>query len=551
MPNIDRNIIEQIKDRIDILQYISTFVTLKRAGKDYKGRCPFHVEKTPSFTVSLDKGFYHCFGCNKGGDIIDFVKEYDAVSFSEAVEILADYSGVDLAKTEEESEEYTALKLNRKAMEIYHQHDRISVASFFKKRKLSEELIDVFHVGFATDNVLSKRLKDNTELLAKIGLLSHQKEEKYRDRFDKRLIFPIIHNKYPIGFGGRKTEDWQEAKYVNSRSSIIYDKSRALFGLAQSKKAMRDVGFTYLVEGYTDVLSLWSMGIENAVAGCGTAFTFKQSKMLAGVCHSIRIMFDGDDAGRKAAYRAAVIALKNGMIPYITELPKGQDPNNILIKKGSEKAKEYIDKHTQIFYEHYGKMVSMHPEHRRIQLVKNLQYAVNDILDDVTRQILQQSLANYFDVSPANLRKRGKKALAMSIDQQMLACLLNENVGSHIFRMVKAEDFLEEVEVFKYILDGYELDEPQDVKRLLEKYKDKHWYLDRAIVPPFQATKTRAKVLARKLRLRTINSLITKITDQIEKRISEEKEFADLQSQWDQLRDEQLILGNFTDNPQW
>lgn len=551
MSKIDRNVIEQIKERIDIVQYIGIFVRLKRAGKDYKGLCPFHTEKTPSFTVAPDKGFYHCFGCNRNGDIIDFVQRYDAVNFYEAVEILADYSSIDITKEEEEAEEYIALKLNREAMKLYLNDGRQTVKTFFDKRRLSLDLIDIFNVGYTDSNLVSQKLKENRDILEKIGLLFKKDSGQYVDRFNQRIVFPIIHNRYPIGFGGRKTLEWQESKYINSKSSMIYDKSRALFGLSQSRKVMRDTGFTYLVEGYTDVLSLWTMGIKNAIAGCGTALTHKQANILSGTCHSVRVMYDGDVPGNKAAYKAVVALLKSGIIPYVTELPKGLDPNSLLVERGAEKAKEFIDSHSKIFYKHYGEMVSGHPAHKRIILIKELQSAVEAIIDNITRYVLQQDISNYFNITYNGINRKGKRARAMSIDQQMMACLLNEQIGDGVFSMVKAEDFLEEADIFEYILGGYKRNKPRDIKGLLSKYKDRSSYITRAIAPPFQVTKNRANILARKLRLRTISSLITKVTNQIEKKVNEEKDFSDLQNKWDELRAEQLTLGNITDLPQW
>lgn len=551
MSKIDRTTIDQIKDTIDIVQYIGTFVKLYRRGKDNKGLCPFHVEKTPSFTVVGDnKNFYHCFGCGKSGDIIEFVKEYDAVNFSEAIEILAGYAGIDITKTDKEAEEYIALKLNREAMSIYQSNGTKEIKKFLKERKLSEELIDIFHLGYASKNIVSQKLKDSSKILLKIGLL-YTKNNKLLDRFNERLMFPIIHNRYPVGFGGRKTKVWQEAKYVNSRSSMVYDKSKSLFGLGQAKKTMRSEGFVYLVEGYTDVLAMWTMGFKNTVAGCGTAFTYQQSRILAGTCHSVRIMFDADIAGRKAAYNTTIAALKQGIIPYIIELPKGKDPNQILIDDGAEVAKRFVENHSKIFYEYYGDMISTHPLHKKITLVKNLGEAIEEIIDEVTRHVLRQGVTNYFDMSYPERRKQKGRGLTVSIDQQMMACLLNEQIGFEIYEAINYEDFLEQKEVFKYILAGYELNGFPDVGGLLDKHKDSESYIIRATVLSTQITKNKAFALARKIRLRSINTSITILTDKIESKIKDKSNVTALQKEWDALRLEQLLLSRISNMPQW
>lgn len=551
MSKINRAIIEQIKDRIDIIQYIGRHVKLRQRGKDFKGLCPFHNEKTPSFSVVPEKGFYHCFGCERHGDIIDFVKEYDAVSFFEAIEILADYSGVDISQEEEEAVEYTALKLNHDAMQIYSNNGS-GMEKFFKERHLSKDLIKIFHLGVAINNVVAKALKDNAKILLETGLIYKKEGGGYCDRFEKRLIFPIIHNKYPIGFGGRRIESWQRSKYINSKGSMIYDKSRALFGLGQAKQEMRKNGSTYLVEGYTDVLAMWTMGIKNAVASCGTAFHYKQSRILAGTCSSVRIVFDGDAAGRQASYKAVLTLLRNGIIPYITELPKFSDPNQLLKDMGKEKARKYIEDNSKVFFEHYGEMVSSHPIERKIRLVKDLRRAMGGIIDEVTRSILQKDVGEYFgEVETSKSYNRYKKSIAVSLDQQMLQCLLSPHIGPMVYSMVKPEDFLENTEIFKYILDGYEPNGFPDVEGLLEKYKDSGSYISRAVAPSKQFTLNKAFVLARKLRLRTINRLITELTNEIEKAGKKGGNLTVLGEEWEELRREQLILSKIINDPQW
>ncbi len=350
MSRIPEDKIDEVRTSVNIVHYIQQFVNLKKAGQNYKGLCPFHSEKTPSFVVSPDKQIYHCFGCGKGGNVFSFIRDYEKLSFTEAVRKAADFAGITLPKAEPlspEKENYfqQLYAINETACSffesnLWHGPYKIHL-NYFKERALSEATIKKFRLGFAPDSYekLLSRLKTQKLSLdeaAKLGLLQKKENGTYYDKFRYRVIFPFhdISGKI-IGFGGRKLREEQQPKYLNSPESPVYYKGSILYGLHQAISAIREAGFALLVEGYFDLLRLVNSGIRNVVASSGTALTDQQAKLLRRYTKNVYVAYDGDNAGRKAAIRSAGIIEKVGLNAFIVPMPDGEDPDTFILNQGT------------------------------------------------------------------------------------------------------------------------------------------------------------------------------------------------------------------------
>lgn len=350
MSRIPEDKIDEVRTSVNIVHYIQQFVNLKKAGQNYKGLCPFHSEKTPSFVVSPDKQIYHCFGCGKGGNVFSFIRDYEKLSFTEAVRKAADFAGITLPKAEPvspEKENYLQqlYAINEAAClffesNLWHGQYKIHL-NYFKKRELSDETIKKFRLGFAPDSYekLLNRLKESNLSLdeaVNLGLLQKRDSGGFYDKFRYRVIFPFhnISGKI-IGFGGRKLREDQQPKYLNSPESPVYYKGSILYGLHQAIPAIREAGYALLVEGYFDLLRLVNSGIRNVVASSGTALTEQQAKLLRRYTKNVYVAYDGDSAGRKAAIRSAGIIEKAGVNAFIVPMPDGEDPDTFILNQGT------------------------------------------------------------------------------------------------------------------------------------------------------------------------------------------------------------------------
>ncbi len=350
MSRIPEDKIDEVRTSVNIVHYIQQFVNLKKAGQNYKGLCPFHSEKTPSFVVSPDKQIYHCFGCGKGGNVFSFIRDYEKLSFTEAVQKAADFAGISLPKVEPlspEKENYfqQLYAINETACSFFESnlwHGQYKIhLNYFKERALSEETIKKFRLGFAPDSyekLLSRLKTQNLPLdeAVKLGLLQKKESGGYYDKFRYRVIFPFhdIGGKI-IGFGGRKLRDEQQPKYLNSPESPVYYKGSILYGLHQAVSAIREAGYAILVEGYFDLLRLVNSGIRHVVASSGTALTAQQAKLLRRYTKNVYVAYDGDSAGRKAAIRSAGIIEQAGINAFIVPMPEGEDPDTFILNQGT------------------------------------------------------------------------------------------------------------------------------------------------------------------------------------------------------------------------
>lgn len=346
---------QQIRTKIDIVDLVSEYVDLKRSGQNLKGLCPFHSEKTPSFMVSPSKQIFHCFGCNKGGDIFTFIMNYENTTFSDAVSLLADRAGIEVKTTQKISEfkknqKEKLYSINAEAALFYRTclQQSAQARSYLKERGIKEEFIEKFSLGFAENERdslfthLKKQGFDEQDI--KTSGLTVLYDGRYHDFFRFRLMFPIfdIRGKC-IAFGGRTLSSSKEIpKYINSADSIIFRKGENCYGMNFAKNSINKKGYSIIVEGYFDTIICHQFSFDNAVAPLGTALTNDQLGKIKRFSDKILLLFDGDSAGIAAAKRSIELILSEALISKILLLPKGEDPDTFLRKYGGEQLKRYM-----------------------------------------------------------------------------------------------------------------------------------------------------------------------------------------------------------------
>ena len=358
MPFVDRDFINDLPNRVDIVGLINKRVALKKAGKDYKACCPFHEEKTPSFTVVPTKQIYHCFGCGESGGIIDFIMKYDHLAFVEAIETVAGESGISVVYDQTAKPVDMRFKRYNKLMEelssFYQEQLKTSAAKkkvvdYAKNRGVSGSIAKRFELGFAPPGWTNlfdayKDSEESTQDLLTMGMIVPKKDKKddYYDRFRDRLMFPIHNTKGSvIGFGGRVLSSKDNPKYLNSPETPLFSKSKELYGLYHCRKYSRKIDAIIVVEGYMDVIALHQQGITNVVATLGTATTSSHLQVLSRTAETIVFCFDGDKAGRDAAWKAlqtSLPAISAGLVIKFLLLPEGEDPDTLI---NSESAKAF------------------------------------------------------------------------------------------------------------------------------------------------------------------------------------------------------------------
>ena len=351
MPMIPEYIIQDVAEKNDIYDVVSKYVHLKKAGNSYVGLCPFHNEKTPSFSVSPQRGIFRCFGCEAGGNVISFVMKIENISFYEAVQKLAEaanitlpkassYNGEDAAKAKRQKE--LLLEINKAAAQFFYQNLKTSqkCIDYLKKRQLTGEIAKKFWLGFAPDswNMLFDHLKQQGYTESDIfdaGLIKRHESGRYYDMFRNRLIIPIFDvNNNIIAFGGRVFDD-SKPKYLNSPESAIFSKSKNLYGINIAKHSKRD--FVLLTEGYMDTIALMKSGYLNAVATLGTALTTQQAKYLANNFKEVVICYDGDNAGREARKRAITVLREHTVKISVIDMGQYKDPDEFIAKNGVDR----------------------------------------------------------------------------------------------------------------------------------------------------------------------------------------------------------------------
>ncbi|NMB21049.1 MAG: DNA primase, partial [Firmicutes bacterium] len=365
--------IERVKSAVDIVEVIGRRVELRQSGKNYVGLCPFHNEKTPSFSVNPERQFYHCFGCQTGGNVINFLMETEHLSFPEAVVRLAEEKGIPVPAVSRAEQEKEALRdqlraANELAARYYYRNLRSPAGegawAYLQGRGIDETLARDFYLGYASDawDGLVRFLEHegfDLEVAKRAGLVSEGKRG-YMDRFRGRLMFPICdHLGRFIGFGGRSTREGQP-KYLNTGQTEVFNKSYVLYGLNWSKDEIKAQDQVIIVEGYTDLISLFAVGQKNVVASLGTAFTAAHGKLLQRFCSTAIIAFDGDSAGQRATLRGMEVLHEADLQVRVAVLEAGQDPDSFARTYGSTKVKEWLNS-AQPFREYQiDRIISQH-----------------------------------------------------------------------------------------------------------------------------------------------------------------------------------------------
>lgn len=421
---LDEDDVQSVKDSTDIVDIISEYVDLKRAGNNYKGLCPFHNEKTPSFTVSPDKNIFHCFGCGESGDAIAFIMKYNHLDFREAIEELADRANIKLRKKQtgydrkkvDENRKY--YQMNREAAIYFYRNlkkDRKAMV-YLSKRGIDNNIVDRFGIGYAGeswDGLLNYLIKKGYALedIDRAGLVSKSRNGKNTfDRFRGRIMFPIWDVKDRIiGFGGRLiTEQENMPKYLNSPDSPVFIKGNNLYGLNKARDSIREKRQIILVEGYMDVIALSVHGINNAAASLGTALTPEQIKLIKRYTDNIVISYDSDNAGKQAAVKAAVLIKKEGISPKIVELDEGMDPDEYLKKYTSAEYRERVkdSKHFMDFIIGFNKeKYNLNSTEDKLQFVNVICRYLSVIESPVELDIYIDKLAQITGVSEEAVKK--------------------------------------------------------------------------------------------------------------------------------------------------
>ena len=440
---IDHATIERIKDAANIVDVVSEFVTLKKVGANYKGLCPFHNEKTPSFYVSPARGICHCFSCGKSANPVSFIMEHEQMTYPEALRWLANKYHIEIQERElsdeerqEQNDRESMFILNKWAMEYFHNillHDvdgRAVGMQYFRSRGFRDDIIEKFHLGFALPerNALAQAALEkgfNEKFLVATGLCFKRDNGELMDKYSGRVMFPWIGvNGNVRAFGGRlldaRTKGVQQ-KYVNSPDSDIYHKERELYGIYQAKKAIAKEGCVYMVEGYTDVISMHQCGIENVVANSGTALSVHQIHLLHRFTNNIVLLYDGDAAGIHAAMRGIDMLLAEAMKVKVLLLPDGDDPDSFARKHTADDFRQYIADHQQDVIEFKTDFLlrGVNDPIKRSEAISSIVKSISVIEDQIVRATYLQDTAHRIGISEATLIATMNKFIRSDKDSQL------------------------------------------------------------------------------------------------------------------------------------
>jgi len=505
---IPQHFIDELLARVDIVEVIDLRVTLKKSGANYSACCPFHNEKTPSFTVSQTKQFYHCFGCSANGNAIGFLMEYDNMHFVDAIETLADMVGMEVPRDEQAAQQRNDSKPLYTLMEsvaaFYQAELRKSTDAidYLKARGLSGEIAREFAIGYVPDgwDALQKAFPNEEAALLKTGMLIQgDKGKRPYQRFRHRIMFPIRDRRgRVIGFGGRVLGN-EEPKYLNSPETPLFHKGSELYGLYEARRSAQDASNVIVVEGYMDVVALAQHGITNAVATLGTAANQQHSETLFRTVPNIIFCFDGDKAGRSAAWRALTATLpclQDGRDAHFLFLPDGEDPDSIVKAGGTAAFNDLLATRIPIIdylYDHLSSDIDLRSIGGKAQLADKAKPMVNTIPRSVYKQLALRRLEALIGVSmgsgSAAAQPKPDKQAAQSqsntltpMSRTVLLCLQYP----HLLRSVSSEQLAFDAnapgaDVLTRLLAYCEADPGVTTARLLERFRDtKHYaYLTR------------------------------------------------------------------------
>lgn len=444
---IKESSIKEVMERANIVEVVGQFVRLKKRGSNYIANCPFHHEKSPSFSVSQPKGIYKCFGCGKAGNVVSFVQEHEKMTYPEAIKWLAEYYKITLEETETSPEVKIQQQageairiINEFAAQWFHQsllqteEGQLIGLSYFKQRGFRDEVIQKFKLGFNPEQSdafyqAAYQKGYNRDLLEKAGLIK-KRNEQYYDSYRGRVIFPIQNmTGRIIGFGARLLKSNDKApKYINTPENELYLKSKTLYGMYQSRMAIAKQDECFLVEGYTDVISLHQGGVENVVSSSGTSLTEDQLRMIGQLTKNLTILYDGDPAGIKAALRGLDMALSQSFNVQLVLLPDGEDPDSFIQKNGAAKYHEYVQQHKQ-------DVISF-------KLAIGLQETGEDpikrskLVNDIAESISKINKAEDFSLQNHYIKLAATK---LKVDETGLLNLVNKHIREHVEQTQKGK----------------------------------------------------------------------------------------------------------------
>ncbi|MCU0665992.1 MAG: DNA primase [Candidatus Omnitrophica bacterium] len=438
MPRIADQILDDILSRTDIVELISGYIPLKKAGRNFKANCPFHHEKTPSFVVSPDKQIYHCFGCGESGNAFKFLMQHERIDFIEAVEALARKAGVVLPEPKDNDKTYSIsgliYKANELAAQFYHDHlDSQALAqearNYLSKRMVKRETAKLFKLGFSSDkwdgllNYL--RQKDiSISTIEKAGLIIKRSNGGYYDRFRSRIIFPVFDTRSRIiAFGGRAFENTEKesAKYINSPETPVYTKGNHLYGLNFTKDAICETNYAIVVEGYLDLIIPYQEGIRNIVASLGTAFTANQASLLKRYTQNVVMVYDADKAGQMATLRNLDIFIEEGMNVRVASLEQGSDPDSFVRKYGPGKFLEAINSAKNLFDYKLNALELQYGEdtpEAKTKVINEIFPTLKKFKNSILCAEYLKKLAEHFNINEQHLYEEFKKSKAVLDDRQ-------------------------------------------------------------------------------------------------------------------------------------
>ena len=545
---IPQDFIDDLVQRIDIIEVISNRIEIKKAGREYKGLCPFHTEKTPSFTVSQEKGFYHCFGCGAHGTALGFLMDYENQTFIEAIEELSKIAGVEIPKTKQDRaknkknkslQELTAEIMGQFIQNLSKSEKAIA---YLKNRNIDGKTAKKFSLGFANDSwddilttfgTSDKRVKK----LLDCGLIIKKDDSGYYDRFRNRIMFPIRDIKANVlGFGGRIIDDG-EPKYLNSPETQLFKKGQLLYGMFESKEALRSSSEAIIVEGYTDVIALSMNGFDNALATLGTATTDAHIKNVFRFSDKITFCFDGDHAGKNAAWKACKICLPN--ITATKEvrfliLPDDQDPDQIITSSGSKIMKKLLDDALPLsdFLIHsIKKEFEVKTINGRAMAAEKSMGLVNKIPDGIYKDLIIEKMASELKMKVSqlkNIRTQVKMSKVQrnssqkikrdyrkrpSLIRQAIKILIHYPNLARSINLKEAFNFIDEkgIKIFDEILNFIKSREAVISATIIEHFQDKkiRAHLKKMIAEPLSISENEAK--------NELNEIITRLYEKDKK----------------------------------
>jgi DNA primase len=487
---IDRETVERIVETAEIVDVVQDFVNLKKRGANYLGLCPFHNEKTPSFTVSASKGIFKCFGCGKGGNAINFIMEHEHLSYPDALRFLARKYNIEIKEKELSAEEIEERNLRDSLLIVTkfankyfkdklfnHEEGRAIGLSYLRERSIRDDMIEKFELGYSLDqwDDLTKEAQKNgykPDYLEKSGLTIIKTDRQF-DRFKNRIMFPIHSlSGNVIGFAGRVLKkDEKTAKYMNSPESEIYHKSKILYGMFQAKQTIDKKDKCYMVEGYTDVIALHQAGIENVVASSGTSLTEDQIRLVKRFTPNLTFIYDGDEAGLKASMRGVDMVLEQGMNVKIVVLPEGEDPDSFAKSRNASDLQKFIQENEEDFIKFKTKLLSRDAAGdpvKQANLITDIVRSISKIPDGITRSVYIKSCSGILDIDEKILYDETNKIRNREAKQRLQRKRVEED------KERKNNQSLTTVPSF--IEDVYSETQEREIVRLLLNYGEKELF---------------------------------------------------------------------------